>query len=285
MENIRLYAFTDEASRSMDGQIAAAKRNALDGVELRGTELGNVADLSFVAACYVGKMLRDSKIGVWSLGSPIGKIGVRDNFAPQLEKLKNLLELCRVFGTKYIRIFSFYIPKDEDPADCRQEVMDRLGKMVEMAASYGVTLCHENEKGIYGDNWERCLDILKTYPQIRGIFDPANFVQCGVDTLKAWEEIGGYIEYMHIKDAMADGSVVPAGCGAGHLKEIIKSFLDMGGRDFTIEPHLTVFKGLEELERSGERSVASDKYVYPDPDAAFDAACVAFKKLVKELEE
>ena len=286
MEDIKIHAFTDEASEDIDSQVKALKRNALMGIELRGTELGNVADLSFVAACYISKKLRDSGASVWALGSPIGKISITDSFAPHLEKLRNLLELCKVFGTKYVRIFSFYIPAGHDPSEYRGEVMDRLVKMAEMARPYGVTLCHENEKGIYGDNAERCLDIYKTIPDIKGIFDPANFVQCGVDTLKSWEALGGYIKYMHIKDATSDGKVVPAGCGDANLEYIVSEFIKNGGRDFTIEPHLTVFKGLENLERKGDtKSQASEKYAYKNSDEAFDAACDAFKKLVKSLQE
>lgn len=284
MDQVKISAFADEASSAIDEQIAAVKRNSLDGIEVRGTELGNISDLSFVAACYVSKKLRDEKVEVFSLGSPIGKIGILDEFAPHLEKLRNTLELCKVFGAKHVRVFSFYIPQGHDPQNYRDEVIFRMAKMAEVAAEYGVTLCHENEKGIYGDNWERCLDILNSVPGIKGIFDPANFVQCGVDTLKAWENLGDRILYMHIKDALPDGRVVPAGCGAGNLAKIVKDFFANGGRRFTIEPHLTVFKGLNELEREGQESRVGEAYTYPDSNSAFDAACDAFKKLLAEVE-
>lgn len=154
--------------------------------------------------------------------------------------------------------------------------------MQEMAKSCGVTLCHENEKGIYGDVPERCFEIHKALPEIKGVFDPANFIQCGVDTLKAWDILSPYIKYMHIKDALSDGRVVPAGCGVGSVEEIAKKFIAMGGSDFTIEPHLTVFKGLSGLEREGEKSKVGEAYTYPDSNSAFDAACSAFKKLIEE---
>lgn len=280
MDNIKIYAFADEASGEVDGQIRAAHRNSLSGIELRGTELGNVSDLSFVAACLIYKKLKDAGLSVWSMGSPIGKIGINDNFEAHLEKLKNTLELCRVFGTKNIRMFSFYMPGNENPDDYRNAVIDRLARMAEMAKSYGVTLCHENEKGIYGENAERCLEIHKALPEIRGVFDPANFVQCGVDTLKAWDMLNPYIKYMHIKDALADGRVVPAGAGIGNVKEIANKYIAMGGCEFTIEPHLTVFKGLSELERKGEESRVGEVYTYPDSDTAFDCACNSFKALI-----
>ena len=89
------------------------------------------------------------------------------------------------------------------------------------------------------------------------------------------------IHYMHIKDALfADGSVVPAGKGDGKVKEILNAYLARGGTAMTVEPHLRVFSGLNQLERKGEESKIGGKYSYPTSDAAFDAACSALKELL-----
>jgi hypothetical protein len=87
---------------------------------------------------------------------------------------------------------------------------------------------------------------------------------------------------MHIKDAGADGKVVPAGEGIGNVEAILKQYYEKGGRDLTLEPHLKVFDGLASLEREGDVSVVGETYVFESNDAAFDAACVAFKEIVKE---
>ncbi len=152
--------------------------------------------------------------------------------------------------------------------------------MAELAEPYNVTLCHENEKGIYGDLPERCLELLTEIPAIKGVFDPANYIQSGADTLAAWELLKNHTKYMHIKDALSNGRVVPAGCGNGNVGKIVSEFISLGGCEFTIEPHLTVFKGLAQLEREGEESKVGMLYTYPDSDTAFDAACDAFKKLI-----
>ena len=52
-----------------------------------------------------------------------------------------------------------------------------------------------------------------------------------------------------------------------------------GGCCATMEPHLKVFSGLGQLERKGEES-AVGSYCYESNDAAFDAACTAFKALL-----
>jgi sugar phosphate isomerase/epimerase len=160
--------------------------------------------------------------------------------------------------------------------------MDRLGGFLRAAAGSGVILCHENEKGIYGEMAVGCLDIHKTLPEIRAVFDPANFIQAGQDVLEAWEMLSPYIEYMHIKDARANGEVVPAGEGIGHVEELLHKFMGLGGSVLTLEPHLAVFEGLELLEGAEKSKIGTN--VYPSKRAAFDAATNALKKLLDRLE-
>ena len=184
-----------------------------------------------------------------------------------------------MLGAKRLRMFSFYIPAGKDPADYRNRVIDQVGEMLRVGEGSGVLFCHENEKGIYGDIASRCLDLHKTFPQMRGVFDPANYVQCGQETWSAWEELNPYIDYLHIKDALADGSVVPAGKGLGNVKRILDAYRAQGGEDVTVEPHLQVFEGLKDLEQDGNTSHVGG-YRYPSSDAAFDAACNALKEFL-----
>lgn len=277
---VKIYAFADEASPEIDLQIKAMKRNGLNGLEIRNVDGTNVSEITVQKAVEVRKKLEDNGLSVWSIGSPIGKTSIDGNFQEDIESFKHTLEIANTLNAENIRIFSFYIPQDKAASEFKNEVIDRLGKFAEIAKGTGIALCHENEKGIYGDNAERCLDIFKALPEIKGIFDPANFVQCGVDTLKAWDILGEYIKYMHIKDAMPDGSVVPAGFGAGNVKEIVNKYMTNGGSAFTIEPHLAVFDGLAGLEREGETSNVG-KFVYKSNDEAFDVACTEFKSIVE----
>jgi sugar phosphate isomerase/epimerase len=154
--------------------------------------------------------------------------------------------------------------------------------MTQLAKDAGVTMCHENEKGIYGDTAERCLDILNAVPELSAIFDPANFIQCGVDTKMAWEMLGSKIKYLHIKDALADGHVVPAGEGIGNIPYIVEDFIKKGGNSFTVEPHLTVFAALKNLEREGDEIKVGLAKRFPTKPDAFDFACQTFKKIAEE---
>lgn len=276
---VKVYAFADEASGSIDKQIIAMKRNGLQGLEIRNVDGVNVSDISLEKAKEVHRKMEAAGLKVWSIGSPLGKIGIDDAFEPHLEKLKHTLEVAKILECKNIRMFSFYLPQGKEPEQYREEVLYRLREMVKVAEGTGITLCHENEKGIYGDNAARCLDIHKEVPELGGIFDPANFIQCGQETMEAWELLHPYITYMHIKDALESGMVVPAGAGVGHLKEIIDAFRAQGGDSVTIEPHLTVFEGLRELEGK-DREIKVAEYKYPDADTAFDVACDALKALL-----
>ncbi len=272
---MRIFAFADEASPNIDKQIEALKRNNLSGLEIRNVDGVNVSDITTQKAKEVKEKLDANGLITWSIGSPIGKIRFeRDDFCEHLEKFKHTLEIAHILGSENIRLFSFYPPKEKSIEPYRDEVINRLGQFVEVANDTGIDLCHENEKGIYGDIAERCLDIHKTFPTLKAIFDPANFVQCGQDTLEAWKMLKPYVKYMHIKDALADGSVVPAGKGIGNIKQI---YADFKG-DVTIEPHLKIFAGLDKLENEDDKSVVG-KFVYNSNDEAFDVACRAFKEI------
>ena len=280
MQKPMIFAFADEASPRVDAQIAAMLRNGMNGVELRNVDGENISDISLDKAREVRKKLQDAGLIAWSIGSPIGKIDlVNDDFAAHLDKLRHTVDVARALDSKNIRMFSFYYPADADPADYRNEVMDRLCRMVEVCRDSGVKLCHENEKGIYGDIAARCLDIHQAVPELAGVFDPANFIQCGQDTAEAWAMLKPYIKYLHIKDALADGTVVPVGQGIGNVKAIVKDYLSGGGDALTLEPHLRVFSGLKALEREGNVS-AMEKGVYESGDAAFDAAAAALRAIL-----
>ena len=259
---MRIFAFSDEAASDLGGQIAAMKRNGLDGTEIRGVNGRSIVAHTAEEAKEVLRQLKDNGLRVWSVGSPIGKISLDGDFAGHMDLLRHTLELANVLECANLRMFSFYIPEGMKPEDCRNEVIDKLAQMAEAAEGSGVALCHENEKGIYGDIAVRCAEILDAVPALRCVFDPANFIQCGQDVPEAWKLLGSRVYYMHIKDAVADGTVVPAGKGLGHLPEILADYRARGGETVTVEPHLRVFDGLQGLEQGTGQKRAMPAGVY-----------------------
>ena len=282
MARFILSAFADEASPSVEKQIEALHANGIKGVELRGVNGKSVKDLTLEEARAVSVQLAEAGITVTSMGSPFGKIGINDDFGAHFEEFRHALELCRILGTSRMRVFSFYIPAGEDPAKYRDEVLRRLSLMLDAAEKENILLCHENEKGIYGDIGDRCVDLASTLGSSLGVvFDPANFIQCGDLPSEQFQKLEGFITYMHIKDAlMADGSVVPSGHGDGTVEDILRAMsLREGDIVLSLEPHLTVFDGLKGLQ--GEE--LKHKYTYPDSNTAFKAAADALKTILTDI--
>ena len=281
MKDWMLAAFTDEAGDSIAEQILAMKQNGIAGMEIRSVDGRNVSDLSLNEAKDLHARLAGEGLCVWSVGSPIGKISLQDDFEKHLDKLKHTLELAQVLETAHMRIFSFYL-EGAKPEDCRNQVLDRLERFVQTAEGSGVTLCLENEKGIYGDIPERAAELHRAFASLKAVFDPANFVQCGVDPLKAWPILAPYVEYMHIKDSLQDGSIVPPGEGIGGIAELLPLYYAAGGRVLTMEPHLWEFTSLQSLENGGETSKIGS--FAATQRGAFDLAVNKLKELVASME-
>ena len=275
---MRLCAFADESSKTLDGQIAALHRNGIDLIELRNINKKNIADFTLPEIRELKSRLDGEGIGVWSIGSPIGKIHFDGDLDGELEKFKRMCEHTLELGCRHIRLFSFFGNTDGTPL-VLDRVLERMNMYCEAAPSE-LILCHENEKGIYGDTDDRCLDILTSLPRLRAVYDPANFVQCKVDTVRAFDKLLPYIEYIHIKDALSNGTVVVAGSGDGQLHTIIEKYLKNGGDVITCEPHLKHFDGLSSLEH-GEKTVIGG--FYKTKEEAFDAGVNATKYIIGEI--
>ncbi len=239
----KLTGFADEISPDLDEQLATLAAEGMRYLEFRGVWGKNVLKLSDDELARVRAGLARAGVDVSSIGSPIGKIAITDDFAPHLAAFERALHVARVLDAPYIRIFSFFIPAGEDPARYREEVLERLGRIVRAAEGSDVTLVHENEKEIYGDIPARCLDLLTAIdsPRLRAAWDPANFVQCGVRPHpEGYEGLRPLIAYVHVKDALlGSGQVVPAGQGDGQLRETIAALRESGFDGFfSLEPHL-----------------------------------------------
>ena len=282
MAKFILSAFADEASPILDEQIKVLQEEGISLIELRGVDGKNVSALTIEEAKAVKAKLDAAGIRLSALGSPYGKASLAVPFDEHLALFKHGIELCKALDVKRIRMFSFHPAEGVSAEDSREEVLRRLEIMVNLAKEAGVQLVHENEKGIYGDIAERNADVLNVFPELGFAFDPANFIQCGVNTLEAYELLHGRITYMHIKDAiMADGAVVSAGNGDGNVAEILRRLNAEREEEIilTVEPHLTVFKGLEGLQDEALKHHES----YPDSRIAFHAAVSAIKGILETM--
>ncbi len=242
---IQLSGFADEIAVDPIEQLDVLEAEGIKALELRSAWGKNVLKFDSHDLDTLKKLFQQRGFTVSAIGSPIGKYPITEDFAPHLNDFRRIVAIARFFETPNIRIFSFFIPGDQDPARYRDEVLRRLRVFVAEVKGEPIVLLHENEKEIFGDVSSRCLDIHSSIqsPQFRGIIDPANFVQMGERPFSAcWPKLKNYIDYMHIKDAiLATKEVVPAGEGDGEIEPLIKDLVKRGYDGYlSLEPHLNV---------------------------------------------
>lgn len=238
-----LSGFIDEISDDFSQQCEVAAGLGLRYVEVRSAWGTNILDLDESQLNTLRETLASNDLKVSSIGSPIGKISIDDEFTPHLERMGHAVEVAKTLEAPFIRVFSFFIPEGTDPDSRRDEVLSRMRALAEAAADSDVILTHENEKEIYGDIPRRCLDIVTSVssPKLQLAWDPANFVQVGVRPFtEGYAMLRPHIGCIQIKDALlSDGTVVVAGAGDGEVPETVRA-LRADGFDgfFSLEPHL-----------------------------------------------
>jgi len=251
-----LSAFADEISPDPIEQCRLLAELGIGWVEFRGAWDTGVLDLDDAQLGRVQRALTDAGLRVSAVASPIGKIGIHGDFAAHLRRFERALAVAERLEAPFIRLFSFYIPPGEEPAAHREEVLRRLDALVRSARGRDVILAHENERGIYGDIPERCADLAAAVgsERLRLIWDPGNFVACGVRPhADGYELLRPSLAYVHVKDAragrpragagagaVADAAVaVPAGAGDGEIRRTLRALHDDGFDGFfSLEPHL-----------------------------------------------
>ena len=271
-------AFADEAGTTLEEQIKALKENGIRYIEPRQINKKGVLDLSEEELVEIEKQLTAAGIKVNSLGSPIGKFNITDDFEIHYAAFKKALKACHILKTDKIRMFSFFV--DQDKLEMyRDEVIRRMRIMTEEAAKEGITLCHENESLIYGQMPKEVADLLDNVPGLAGIFDPANYRMNNGDVIEGINATLKNFAYMHIKDAVYETqTILPAGEGEGKIGEIIDIINENheGLVYLTLEPHLHIFdayKDIDEHELKG-------KYSFKNNREAFDFAVKSLETLL-----
>ncbi len=148
-------------------------------------------------------------------------------------------------------------------------MLRRFAAKVDYVRGAGVVLVHENEKDIFGERGDACLDLLRTVnsPLLRAAFDFANFVQAGDDADGLLAE-AGRVHGPHPRQGRGGRRHRGApGAGAGQLAGILGTAYADGYRGFlSLEPHL---------------SAAGQFSGFSGP-ALFTAAADALKRLCRE---
>ncbi len=279
MAKLFMSAFADEYSSDFLVQLNALNGFGIKYIEPRGVNGKNISALTKDEVKTVKAQLDEYGIKASSIGSPLGKINIEGDLDGHFETAKQVFETANALDCKFIRMFSFYFPENKTRDEVKGAVYDALGKMIELAESHGVTLCHENEAKIYGESPEKCLEILNYFGgRLKCVFDMGNFVLDGNNPMEAYKMLYPYIEYFHIKDALYSGAIVPAGCGEAQIKEILDDYRKTSKKDtfISLEPHLQTFDGLKDLV--GKKF--ENPFEYENKQIAFADAVTKLKELL-----
>ena len=285
MQKIVISGFSDEIAKPFDQQLTEFNKLGIEHIEIRGIDGRNISNLTMEEVQAVKKKLDKADIKVSCIGSPCGKIEITEPFEEHFEQFKQTIAIAEELGVRYIRIFSFFIPAGKEPGQYKEEVIRRLKQMVAYVEGKDVVLLHENEKEIYGDIKDRCLELYQSinHPQFKLLFDFANFIQVGEDTASAYDDLKDFIEYFHIKDARKeDGIVVVPGTGDAFVREILtKAIKENKYSGFlSLEPHLVNFDGLAELEKDPVKQAEIERV----PVEAFTKAHQALTRIIDQIE-
>jgi L-ribulose-5-phosphate 3-epimerase len=263
----RLGVTSDEISDDLEVALKFLQSYKLNWVELRRLWGKYVTELS-LEECKRARVLMDRhKVRLSVLDTAMYKCdlpglpsGRKEDypFDQQAAVLARALERAPILGTRHIRIFAFWRPKDAaaaaDAATWKR-IVEEVGKSAETARKAGATLLLENVNGANAETSAEAARLLAAIPS-RGFglaWDPNNAF-CGKETPFP----DGYraldrkrIHHVHLRDAAWDGERCrwqPVGKGKvdnlGLLRALAK---DAFAGTLTLETHYTRPDGNKEL--------------------------------------
>ena len=282
MAKFILSAFADEYSPDPQEQLSVLKKLGYTHLEPRFIGKKNISTLTEGEARELRSALDAAGIRVYSVGSPLGKISLSDDFGAHLALAENCFRVANILGATRIRVFSFYLKDGQTRDGAFPEVAERMTALLDLADAYGVTLCHENEARIFGESPEDCKRLLDAMGgRLRAVFDMGNFVLDSYEPMAAYALLSDYVDYFHIKDALYERAIVPAGLGEAKIAEILATHIEKGKDTvITLEPHLESFGGLNRLTDS----TFKNPYVFESVGAAFLAGAEHLAAVLASIE-
>jgi len=279
--SMKLMGISDEAARTLAGQIAAFKSLGWEYIEMRDVEVSGFAkanfhDLPESAFEQARAQFEQAGIRIYCFASTIMNWAktIHTPFEVTLAEVKRTIQRMRKTGAKYVRIMSFK-PSD-DEFRIPKIVFEHVRGVTEMFLDADIQPVHENCMNYGGMSWQHALELLDKCPGLKWLFDTGNPVfnpdrskpkpWPRQDPWEFWTHVRDFTLHIHIKDAVWDPAQNDAdyrwpGEGAGCVRQIICDALARGYTGgLSIEPHLAVVFHQAE-SKPADDSVTQDTFV------------------------
>mgnify|MGYP000299118549 CR=1 FL=1 len=277
-----LSGFADEAAnnKTITEQFAAFAALGMQYFSIRFIDVGggvkNVMKLEPAEIRTVKSMMAEYGLRVSSIGSPIGKVKLRDvedgtkNVYVPLKKylasdVKRACQLAHKLETKLIRGFSFYPPKGSNPHDYLSEAVDRLGQIAEVCQQNEVTFGLEVEANLVGCTGHLLAEIYRqvNHPAMLLVFDAANILVQGYSQAELFEQYLAMkpgLGWLHIKDYRSPSRLTKTGhVDEDALKHFVPADVGDSGHERILRDFAQSLPSLEgKLQRRGVPGVFLD---------------------------
>ncbi len=258
--------FTDEAERSLEGQISTLREVGWSAIELRLIDGKNVCDFTDEEWKGAWDRLQAEKIQIVGFGGQIANWArpIDSDFNLDIDELKRVAPRMREAGTRFLRIMS-YPNSQTNPLsrnEWRNEAVRRLKELSTIAEGEGIVLGHENCSG-YGETPEGYLELVEAVnsPALQLIFDTGNNSLHDNNIEVTWDyyqKCRDQIAHVHIKCAKPGengGDYVTCYVDEDPVQERILKDLEATGYDgwLSIEPHIkAAIHAGQDVDDSGE---------------------------------
>jgi sugar phosphate isomerase/epimerase len=248
----KLGIITDEISQDLETALEFTASYSLSYCELREIGGKNIMNLSPAELESAKQIIDKHRFHVSDICSPLYKWNLpempayagerRDTFKAQFTEddaedlLRKSFDIARLFGTRKIRVFSYW--RVQDPERAYPLIVPRLKKAAALAEQNKMILVLENEPSCNvatGQELGRMLRGINS-PALFANWDPANCVNLKeVPYPDGYNQVRGLFRHMHVKDLAPDPKTgrlhyVPVGKGVvdytGQFRALIKDGYD-----------------------------------------------------------
>ena len=207
---IKVCFFADEVSRDFDEAVRLGVEAGAEAVEIRGGLWGkSVTTIDDDDVKRMQDVLSRYNVRIACIGSPVGKCHYdrKEEYETHLRYFDRMVELAHAFGTKVIRVFSFWnVKRGEGERPNLEEYLDTFVKLlnpiVRTAEAEGLLLSFETEGSTMIGTCREARMIIDALGSKAATvcWDVMNSYRCGEAPYPdGYSHIKGLISHFHVK--------------------------------------------------------------------------------------